>query len=775
MKILKRYTAVSLLLALAVMITVTPDHCRAEFVNIDGVFFSGGVIPEEPLKFSGSDMEMRLLIVIKDPILLDQPNNDGMVLEFSKDAAPKYLDPLMAYSQSNDGEYFLVKTLTEPGQWGWIPREFVLERYEPLRAEEGARTDNQSIPNPAFIKVVAKNNWRTATGRRLEAVPILNGPGPEYDTVAKINIFRIRYAYDIRPGLDGKEYVLVGEEPSLNQYAANSGLSGWINLEYAILWTSRVGIYYNRNNIDVRRNPVHIFQNKADLEEFLADGNTEKAIAHENTEAKASLEYDTTRFPIIGQAGGNLLHIAFVGNAKAEDGSRELITNEELSRKRSKLNEIIDQTRNQDILFLIDATKSMQKHFPAVLQGLENFMGSIKRQTEKNRFRFAIAVYRDYQDVNNGFHMLANLGGDVRRFMKEETAYSIKEDHDFPEALYQGIIKSTEQADWGSGRTRAIIVIGDHGNHAKDIFSAQQAAKTLEEKNVAFYSINVNRRPETLQYNRMFDKQVQSILSLSGDIGKNFIVDNAQAFDQQQTAVAIEETLASIFRFASEVSWGFKDITEGKQIKEVEATYGTEVTTYLRRIMREQGLTESEINLANLSQICEEGWVAKKTTDGIDQLTPWVLIDRSSLDELVGIMSGLFKRARRRNSRGLGMAVTEIVKRASGDEINENERISQFLYRRFHIPYREVSDVLQYSPTQLEEKFQASPDFKKKFIKRLGKTYALLQSVQEEKSGELKWSEMNQRWSKQNPVERKWWWKTSTGMSFAWIPMDYMP
>lgn len=775
MKVMKKFTVLPLLLVIAAAPFFTASLGRAEFVNIDGVFFSGGVIPEEPLKFSNSGMEMRLLIVIRNPVLLDQPNNDGMELRFTGDTAPKYLDPLMAYSQSNDGQYFLVRTLTDPGRWGWIPKEFVLERYEPLRAQDETRATDQSTPNPAFIKVVAKNNWRTPTGRRLEAVPILNGPGSEYDTVARINIFRIRYAYDIRPGMDGKEYVLVGEEPSLNQYAANSGLSGWINLEYAILWTSRVGIYYNRENLTSRQEAVHIFQNKTDLGEFLATGNTDKAIAHENMAAKASLDYDTTRFPIIGQAGGNLLNIAFVGNARADDDSRKLLSNEELSHKRTELNEIIDQTRNQDILFLIDATKSMQKHFPAVLRGLENFMASIKKQTEKNRFRFAIAVYRDYQDINNGFHMLAELGGDVRQFMKEETAYSIKEDHDYPEALFQGIVKSTEQTGWGTGRTRAVIVIGDHSNHPEDSFTAQQVASVLEQKNVAFYSINVNRRPETMQFNRMFDNQMQSVLSLSGGVGRNFVVDNAAAFDERQTAVAIEETLASIFQFSSEVSWGFKDITEGKQIKEIEATYGTEVTTYLRRIMREQGLTEAEINLANLSQICEEGWVSKKNSNAVDQLTPWVLIDRSSLDELVGIMSGLFKRARKQNSRGLGTAVTEIVKRASGDEINENERISQFLYRRFHIPYREVSDVLQYSPTQLEEKFQASPEFKKKFVKRLGKTYALLQSVQEEKNSELLWSEMNQRWGKKEPVEKKWWWKTSTGMSFAWIPMDYMP
>ena len=44
-----------------------------------------------------------------------------------------------------------------------------------------------------------------------------------------------------------------------------------------------------------------------------------------------------------------------------------------------------------------------------------------------------------------------------------------------------------------------------------------------------------------------------------------------------------------------------------------------------------------------------------------------------------------------------------------------------------------------------------------------------------EKSGKLLWNKATLRWSKLEPQEKKWWWKTSTGMSFAWIPMDYMP
>ncbi|CAN2042784.1 conserved hypothetical protein [Candidatus Magnetomoraceae bacterium gMMP-15] len=752
-------------LIVILLISYQAGNTHAQLIQIGEVYFPHGDIPQQPYYYDNGS-EMCLIVVVKDPVLLSRPDNEGQPISFKRDCKPKYLDTLLAYSMTSGEDYFLVKNLKNKddnsNSWGWIASDYVLKAFEPLRDENPS--------NPSFIKVIVKNNWRTEGGRKIKAVPILNGPGSRYDKIGGINIFRIRYAYDIRESEDGSgEYVLVGNDPELSHEAAATTISGWIKIDYTILWESRIGVYYNKKDFHERSEPVVIFRKLNELKNYIKNKDTSISIAQEDMSISKPLQYDSTRFPVIDKARGNLIEIAFIGEGfnRSTMGN---ISSQVINSKKVSLNEKIEDTRNRDVLFLIDGTKSMKSHFPAVRDGIEQFMKSIKNKNEQNRFRFALAVYRDYPDKNKGFHLLANMGEDIIPLLKKENAYRVKADKDFPEALFQAIDHGALQINWGEGRTRAVVVVGDHGNHEEDMYQykAKGVGNILKQKRISFYSINVNRNPLT-DFNKIFDKQVKSILSIRGGIGENFKI-------EKDTKGAIVKILEKIFNLSRNVARAFTDKIEGKSSKEINRTYGTQVNLYLQEIMREHGLSDQEINLSVVSQLCERGWVSKKSRDGKDQLKPWFLIDRTGMDELLGIMSGLFKNARRKSSKGFSNAVREVVKRASGDELKETERISNYLQRRYHIPFREISDVLQHSPVELEEKFKFNDNFKKRFTRTVGEKYTHLQLVVEEKTGKIHWNEKQLRWNKEEHlVEKKWWWLTTSGVSFAWIPMEYLP
>nr|VFK56341.1 MAG: hypothetical protein BECKTUN1418F_GA0071002_10855 [Candidatus Kentron sp. TUN]VFK62600.1 MAG: hypothetical protein BECKTUN1418E_GA0071001_10835 [Candidatus Kentron sp. TUN] len=436
------------------------------------VFFPGGRAPDTSLSADDGSL-LYLVVTVKDPVLLQRP--DGEELSIPPTKRPHFMDPLLAYEKTEDEEHYLVHN-EEDDQWGWISSDYVLTRNEPLRDENDEERDD----NPAFIKVIAKSNWRTQGGRNMEHAPILNGPGKDFDKIGQINICQIRYAFDIREGDDGKAYILVGNDPQLDPMAASNNLQGWIQRDYTILWESRAAVWYNKANRHRRKRGVPIFRTQRDLRNFMGNSKGNDPIAIENFKSSEEIAYDTTRFPILD-----------------EDG---------------------------------------------------------------------------------------------------------------------------------------------------------------DEINIAF----------------------------------------------------VDDT------------------------------------------------------------ICEEGWVSKEDKAGNQQLVPWILIERISIDEMIGIVAQLYNLAKQRNPRGLGKSVIEITKRASGDPIRDGEKIAEYLARRYHIPFRDISMVLQHTPNQLEEKFRSNTRFRGKFVKTIGKKYRLLQSVAEERTGKLVWNQKNRTWEKKKPITtKKWWWKTKAGNSWA--------
>lgn len=717
----------------------------------------------KPLKEERTGMTMYVVVVSDNCTFLTSPDNAGKPLA----NPPGYLDVLTVYQKTVGDDFFLVKK-SNVDEYGWIPKKDLITSRFCLQSEDES--------NPAYLKVAIKNNWRTSDGRKIQDIPIYSGPGENYKQIGIVTIFNIRYAFVIQGGQDNAEFVFVGNDFMWDRDSPARTLTGWVKRDYCILWDSRIGVYYNKDNIS-QRSKVAIFKNQPDLIQFLKNGNSGKAIAIESG-TTGELRYDTTRFPVLetDRSDGNreMVKIAFVGDAEHKKTGK-LMSDEEIGRRKNDFYRSANQIRDKDILFLIDATKSMGPYFDAARNAVMAFVTGLSKN-EKSRFRFGLGIYRDYPDGKEAFMRIAPLQEtETVQAMQSSLAKSSANDRDYPEAVFNGIIKGVESVQWRNG-IRAVVVIGDHGNHEPDPnkYSERSVASILQRKRISFYSINVNVREHWKHYNLLFQRQMASINSLNRSEGLNPIITTTGKFDADETSRVLISALQDVYRHSDSLALGLIDLSEGKSMREIETKYGTRVTNYMRRIMKEFGLSDDEINLAVWSQVCDEGWVSKKTPKGRVQLVPWCFMTRTELEDLVGFLGNVLKLADVDPRRVKSMVQT-IVHRASGDKIREKELISEYLQRRLHIPFREVSEVLQHTPTGLQNKFIEDAAFRIRFKKQLGQKLELQRFVTESKIGKLSWDQSRNVWQKSNIKDKEWWVTTKSGESYAWIPMAYLP
>lgn len=741
------------------------------------VEFPHGTPPSAPMvDVQGGPMNAAVLM--PDASFLTRPNVFGEQIP----ERPGYLDILSAYDKTADGEYYLLKW--GENSWGWMKNDEILTSSVCLRSEKKH--------NPAFLKVVAKNNWRLKEGI-IEEVPILNGPGKNYEVVGQINIYKIRYAFKKVKGKDGKSYIFVGCEPTWepDQDWVKDVLTGWILRDHCILWDNQVGVYFDKTKLP-EREPVPVFRTQKDLMNYL-EGGVKKNVVGEEEAAFIELSSDTTRFPILDH-NKDMMEIAWVGDAlqvgdtlQVKEGApplasppKKTVKREEIDKQRGNINQVIDMTRRVDVLILIDSTRSMEPAFKPVANGIASFMNS-QNERDKNRFRFAFGVYRDLVSDDGGdFELKCNFDfGDVKKIIVRSAsgAYSDRRDGTLEESVYRGIHKGVTKANWGKGHIRAVVVVGDHKNHEppRDEFTKERVVQLLKDKGVSFYSLNIEHWESFPRLCKGFRQQMNSILSLNGDHGKTSAIRVARFVDTKEISRETKKFLNDAMVFSTEVSQAIRDISEGGEtIEDTRRKYGIRVTQYVVELMRKHGWEEEDIRLTKFNQFCSDGWVSKKSRNGIKQIEPFCLIRRDNFDNLVGLLGTIHVQTSRRYNRKIDRLIKDACESATGDKILDNETLSEYIQRTFHIPFREISEVLHYSPKELKDKMKDN-SFRREFNKEIGRKWEKLHYVAESKDGKLVFDEDTNKWRKGTSKFKDWWFVTSAGLNFCWLPFEYLP
>jgi len=732
------------------------------------IYFPDNKEPDIPKISNETGAAWKAVVVIENARFFSRPGSNIKISE-----SPEYLEVVTIYHE--EGTLYLVKR--DSGQWGWMNMsDLLLNKYCQTSSDE---------KNPAYLKIVVKNNWRLNDGGLIQEIPFYNGPGENYSKLGSVNIFKIRYAFKMD---SNRQYILVGESHLWDEDAPTACLKGWIRRDYCIAWDSQVAVYYKKSNLH-NRPPAPTFYELKDLQKYLERGclecTPENVISIENPNVAHELNADTTRFPLTDHSG-NYLKISLVGDSIDKNTDKYFAKESPkysasyVDNKRGTAYRLIYDIKNIDLMFILDATLSMDKYFRPVAEGINDFISDLKNR-DKKRFKIGFSIYRDFDDGNDAFQLVCNPGD--KEFESKLTDYSAntfsnERDRDFPEAVFDGIYKTIEKTNWTKDSTRAIVIIGDHGNYDSSSKKAQttiqQIISKVKYERILLYALNVNLREKTKIFSQRFQKQMKQIIDSNKEMGELKVIVSSESDEIYLTQKSTAKFLNNIFNVSSNASEGFHDVSEkGLSIEKVRSKYGVIVTNYMLAIMEKKGITFEDINMTKFSTLCVDGWVSKKSINGEEQFDSFFLISRTKFDMLVGMLARILHKVDT-SSKTVEVMIKSACEASTGDTMKENESISEYIQRVFFIPYREVSKILRSSPAELQDKLM-SPTFKATFLKKLSERYEMLHFIQEDKMGELKPIPGTSKFTPVNTRSKTWWFLTASGERFCWVPFKYLP
>ena len=805
-----------------------------------------GPIPKSPMKHS-SGKNVYGLVVVDDVQFLSGPGGFADELQDK----PQFLEGVVAYREVG-GSHYLVHN--DRVGWGWIARQDVLLRMRSLIGAERDRAKGKTVgcdsaspiglvrprsgENPNLLKVVVKNDWRSHDDTAIEPIPLLKGPDANrYGEVGRVNVFRVRYTYKICEGTrrDGKSthFLLVGNHPVWNWDYPNISLTGWIDIKDVILWDTRVGVWYDEVTRPNRESAI-IFQDESSLRNYGKTGEVERALARENEESP-ELKYFMTRYPVLSDAG-DYIWVAWISGAvqgppgteeekeKANEGAvsgknsssgvglaanKPVINKEEIERRVVTISETIDDVRNRDILFVLDATSSMGDYFEVARRAINEFIDGLSAE-KRRRYRFAVAIYRDYVHTSGDFELISDFSSqNVMSRLDAQLAAEDGGDHSIEEGMFNGIIKAVGSVTWGDRHTRAVVVVGDHGNHtgSKSKYSTSDVVEALKKNRIIFHAINVMPRPKFKAYNALFREQAKEIINLNQDRGT--LSTSIQSVAQRQynnsrmqetedlthsfgsigsasgtsvyddltrSRARIVDALDHVDNFTDRLGYAFQTVVEGqKTLSELRNEYGTVLTDYMLEVMRAEGLTEEQISLRRHHQIVEAGWVRKFSRgSGIPQLAPWVLVRRTDLATMANFLTELKGSLLTPEGGELKKVIASVLYRITGDKLRYDERISEYIGRAMHVPFRNVSGFLQYTAEELVEKWEGDRQFRTDLRNFLCEKTTRLTLIIQDSEGVIESTEGGACRTTRS-FAKKWWWTPGGDEKYAWIPMHYLP
>jgi len=707
--------------------------------------------------------------------------------------APPGFRAQVDYYRLHSNNYLLVK-VADKDQWGWMRAADVLQTKECLKV---------SKENPVYQKVTLRNDWKTgnptAAGRRLpQEVDFLDAASPTATSIRNTRISEIFFVFGRRVA-GGNGYLLLGADPNWAPNRPEASIKGWVLEAHCTRWNSRVAVYYNQAN-RANRDRVVIFPDEDKASRYASDGKViPGTILAQESSAPRRLRYDESRFPIVDQKGP-LLKIAFI----ASGNSRQINEGQQL----------IYDLRNIQILFVIDATTSMQPYFDAVQQAIRESRNAMS-PSERAQYHFAVAVYRDYADGTEMAQVIANFD-DERSLSKLATvpARSNRADHDYPESVYTGIIYAVRNVKWNPRYFKAVVVIGDHGNHPteeqvarfelKDAIeeqpdsTAKAVADVLDPTDgtskfgpILFHAINVNVRKDWIRYNDLFMAQMDEVLDLTkhgapdkdkqqrhgmGSVARLGVDDPG---DASRAKDQVKKAIASAFAGTNKAAEILTNVIDtggcGPSTSAVDGDvfFGTQACSFLMDSVKRVGWIPPE---KGYSQISEEGWLLSEKANQ-KLVEPWVWMSRRDVFSFVGFLSGVLTAAQ--HAERAADVIAQTVSAATGDVLHKEESLADYVRRAFQLPFRNDM-ILRYTPDELQKKLLNERSFQEQFQKEIGRSLERLSLALAEQNADvpLTWDSGKGRWMKppvgQILTEQRW--AASLGLEqYGWFPLSYLP
>lgn len=313
--------------------------------------------------------------------------------------------------------------------------------------------------------------------------------------------------------IGGKTFYLLSTQMNFGK-DVRSSLLGWLPEEYITEWNQRLVLEPSYspaalNDYKNRGLKPAAFMQLAEAEKYYKAKNADimqNAIYTYDNFVRKRMDPLIMRHPIISSTNNDHIFKVAVMTSKGEDvGAGYESKKAEMQRE---IDDLTKKQQNINVIFVIDATSSMDAFFPAVSNALKDVMQHdfFSNPSTKSYIRVGAVLYRDYKDhERSGGPEIKPLTRDlteISSYLNKVKVGSI--DNDAWEAMYDGLETAldTKKMGYTADQSNFIILIGDAGNHIeyqKKNLSGKidEIAEKMFVNNINFmgYQINNNNKP----------------------------------------------------------------------------------------------------------------------------------------------------------------------------------------------------------------------------------------------------------------------------------------
>ena len=128
--------------------------------------------------------------------------------------------------------------------------------------------------------------------------------------------------------------------------------------------------------------------------------------------------------------------------------------------------DIFENSKNFDVLYLIDATGSMASYITAAKEETKNIANQLKNIYPDMKFKYGYVFYRDPIDSLGDIHEIIDLTDDINSLSEKIGKIEAKGGGDEPEDWVGAYKLANEKINWRNGN-KVIIHLTDAGAHGK--------------------------------------------------------------------------------------------------------------------------------------------------------------------------------------------------------------------------------------------------------------------------------------------------------------------
>ena len=424
-----------------------------------------------------------------------------------------FMDELVV-TDFNGTRVYVKKEVSEGGRnicqdFGWVEvANLVLNPYALLN-KEGTTKKGLTLINLASKEALLSLKDAVENDKSLKDYTYYFDPG-ERQKKTQDKEMKIRYV--LKEVGDMKLLSVNDKISNLSVKERRMNVSGWINSLYISDWNTRIcmepsyGEIYQQEYPD----PVPIFTNPKELAAYQSASRRLASLEgsiYRYPITKERMINTAMRMPVLQYLDNNALQLMAPGKIEGMGSAEETQIKDPVASARKILQDLEEKRENINILFVIDATSSMEDFYPVINSGIKEII-TMNNAKYKKQLRFGAAIYRDYADKERAFD-ISPLSGDVQQvknFLAGVKCKSVAPASSKHENQYQGFIKAVEKAGFIKEQSNVVILVGDAGNHQPDSkgLSSKMVGKKLVQYNanlIAFQVIN-GRHPAYSDFNR---------------------------------------------------------------------------------------------------------------------------------------------------------------------------------------------------------------------------------------------------------------------------------